>query len=85
MKKQYWKLTYRSIIDGQRHGYMNVGFSSPEAAERERDLLIKEYEKRWKDEYTDEEIINMYLNDTVMYTSIIGRDYKVEPIKVTLI
>jgi len=64
---------------------MNVGFSSPEAAERERDLLIKEYEKRWKDEYTDEEIINMYLNDTVMYTSIIGRDYKVEPIKVTLI
>jgi hypothetical protein len=59
---------------------MDIGFSSPEAAQREADLLQREYEKRWK-ERTDDDIRQMYIDGIQMYVSMIGRDYKVEPIK----
>ena len=75
-----WKLTYLSILDGQRHTYMNIGFESPEAAEQERDKLQREYEKRWA-QRTDDEIRQMYLNGIKMYTAMIAREYKIEPIK----
>jgi len=78
--KQYWKLTYLSILDGQRHTYMNIAFESPERAQREQDALELEYQKRWS-KWTDDEIRQMYINGTQMYVSIIGRDYEVEPIK----
>ena len=59
---------------------MNIGFDSPEQAQREVDKLQKEYDKRWSD-YTDEDIQLMSTNGIRTSTSMIGRDYKVEPIK----
>lgn len=78
--KQLFKITYISILDGAKHTYMNIGFESYERAEREKDLLEKEYKKRWS-EYSDDEIREMYINGTKMYISMFGRDFKVEPIK----
>lgn len=59
---------------------MNIGFESPERAEREKDLLEKEYKKRWS-EYSDDEIREMYINGKRMCISMYGRDFKVEPVK----
>jgi len=59
---------------------MNIGFDSPEQAQKEIDKLQKEYDKRWSG-YTDEEIQHMCLNGTRACTSMVGRDYKVEPVK----
>ena len=78
--KQLWKLTYLSVLDFERHTYMNIGFESPEAAEREKKRLQEDYEKRWS-KYTDEEIQQMWIQGTVMYVSMHGRDFEVEPIK----
>lgn len=63
---------------------MNIGFESPEAAQRESDLLQKEYQKKWS-KWTDDEIRQKYIDGTQMYVSIIGRDYKVEPIKLQMV
>lgn len=79
-KKTLCKLTYLSILDGLRHTYMNIGFDSPGAAQRELDLLKRDYDKKWK-EYTDDYIRQMYMDGIQMYISMIGRDYKIEPIK----
>jgi hypothetical protein len=59
---------------------MNIGFESPEAAQREADKLQVEYQKRWS-EWTDDQIRQKYIDGEQMYVSIIGRDFKVEPIK----
>jgi hypothetical protein len=59
---------------------MNIAFESPERAKAEQDILEKEYQKRWS-KWTDDEIRQMYIDGHQMYVSIIGRDYKVEPVK----
>jgi len=59
---------------------MNIGFESPEAAQIEAEALQREYQKRWS-HWTDDKIRQMYIDGTQMYVSIVGRDYKVEPIK----
>ena len=82
--KRYWKVTYLSILSGERETYMNIGFESPERAQRTIDQLIKEYDKRWS-EYCDDKIRQMYIDGTVMYTPMIGREYKVELIKLRLL
>lgn len=59
---------------------MSIAFDSYESADREKNLLEEEYNKRWS-QYTDEQIQNMHIAGMVMYVSMIGRDYKVEPAK----
>jgi hypothetical protein len=61
---------------------MNIGFKSEEKAQEEIDSLVRNYEKRWA-KHTDEEIINMHLAGIKMYVQMIGREYKVEPIKLS--
>ena len=63
---------------------MSIGFESPESAQSEIDLLQKEYDKRWS-EYSDDEIRRMEENGTVMYVAMIGRNYRIKPIKITLL
>ncbi len=82
--KQIWKLTYFSILDFERHTYMNIGFESPEAAEREKKRLERDYEKQWS-KHTDEDIQQMWTSGYVMYVSMFGRDFKVEPIKLRVL
>ena len=81
MNKELHKITYLSILDGKRHSYMNIGFESFEAAESEKIKLIRVYNKRWSN-HTDVEIIKMEAAGIVMSTPMIGREYKIEKIKI---
>ena len=62
---------------------MSIGFKTPEDAQMEIDRLKKAYEK-WKD-LTTQDIIDKYLAGKRIPTSMLARDYKVEPIRVTLL
>lgn len=75
-----YKISYLNIIKGSREAYMNTGFTSEESAQKELDILLRNYEKQ-KDLYTEEVIQRCLEKGVRIPIHIIGRDWKIEPWK----
>ena len=77
MHTMLYSIKYTNRLTGKRCSYMNIGFATPESAQRELDILLAESNKN---KYTDQELQN--IEPLYLRSWMIGIDWKIEPIKI---
>jgi len=77
--KTYYGIKFTDCLTGKRHRYMNIGFETPDQAQRELDKLIREKEKK---NYSINDLKNIAPQYLMSY--MVGIDWKIEPIKLRI-